>query len=79
VTARSWLTEPERLARPSLLPGPPKRPAPLMDASDVVARGHHKEGIALASRLSTLNATAERSAAEVIDNPDLDRLIAPVG
>jgi hypothetical protein len=50
-----------------------------MDASDVVARGHHKEGIALASRLSTLNATAERSAAEVIDNPDLDRLIAPVG
>jgi hypothetical protein len=49
-----------------------------MDASDVVARGHHKEGIALASRLSTLNASAKRRASEVIDNPGPDRPIARV-
>ena len=49
-----------------------------MDASDIVARGHHKKGVALASRLAALNATAKGSAAEVIDNPEPDRPIAPV-
>ena len=49
-----------------------------MDASDIVARGHRKKGVALASRLATLNATAKGRAAEVIDNPDPDRPIAPV-
>ena len=78
MTARSSLPEPERFARQSLLPIPPKRPAPLMDVSDIVARGHHIERVALASGLATLNATAKGSAAEVIDNPQPDRPIAPV-
>jgi hypothetical protein len=49
-----------------------------MDVSDIVARGHHKKGFALASRLATLNATAKGSAAEVTDNPGPDRPIARV-
>ena len=65
--------------RQSLLPIPPKCPAPLMDPGDVVARGHHIERVALASGLATVNATANRSAAEVIDSPQPDRPIAPVG
>ena len=52
--------------------------APLVDASDIVARGHHIERVALVSRLSALNATTKRSAAEVIDNPQPDRPIASV-
>jgi hypothetical protein len=49
-----------------------------MDVSDIVARGHHKQGVALASPLATLNATTKGSAAEVIDNPGPDRPIARV-
>ena len=77
-TARSSLPEPERLARQSLLPVPPKRPAPLMDASNIIPRRHHKKGGTLASRFATPNATARGSAAEVIDNPGPDRPVAPV-
>jgi hypothetical protein len=49
-----------------------------MDVSDIFARGHHKKGVALASRLATLNTTAKGSAAEMIDNPGPDRPIARV-
>jgi hypothetical protein len=49
-----------------------------MDASDIVARGHHKKGIARASGLAALNATAKGSAAKMIDNPASDRPIAAV-
>jgi hypothetical protein len=49
-----------------------------MDGSDIFARGHHKKGVALADRLSTLNATAKGRAAEMINNPQPNRPIAPV-